>query len=96
MKRYSILFLHGIGIFLAYVAIGVILKWIFEISIPVPFGSIVKSVALAVAVLILMPVIGVISIKFSGSKKIDKIIGYAYLILWVLVILRSLVLIFSK
>ena len=84
--------LHILGIFFGYIALGVVVKWIFDISLPTVSGSSIKQVALGVVYI--LPILGFVCLKFGKPQKSNKILGYISIVLWVLVMVRSLLLIF--
>ena len=92
MKKYLFIVLHIIGIFFGYIALGVVVKWIFDISLPTVSGSPLKKVALGVVYI--LPILGFICLRFGKSQRFNKILGYTYIVLWVLVMIRSFLLIF--
>lgn len=94
MKDYFFITLQIAGLILFYGAVCIIFAWIFKFYLPLP-PTLNKSLLYAKIVLIVLPIIGVLSIKFGG-RKIYLIIGYIYFFTWAIVILRIIVNLFTK
>lgn len=94
MKNLIFAGIHVLGLFLLYGALGVMVSWFFDYLLPLP-AKLNNSVFFAAGVFIILPMIGVLSVKFEGWK-INKILGYVYIITWIIVIIRTLAMLFSK
>ena len=95
MKR-SLLFalIHILALILAYSALGIVLYGWFKVALPL-LPDIKNSNYLAAGTFFLLPVLGFVCIKYSNSI-VQRALGYLYIILWVLVIIRFLRIILSK
>jgi len=86
MRTFLFICVHLLAILLSYSALAVVIYHWFKISIPLP-EALDKSNYLAAATVILLPVLGFICIRY-GNDRVHKILGYIYLILWLLAMLR--------
>lgn len=94
MKNFILIFLQLVGAFFFYGALGIILHWGFSFHLPCP-SNLKNDEYFAKGVFIILPIIGFFSIKF-GMRKIYKILGYVYIVGWVTVIIRTLVILLSR
>lgn len=94
MKNFTLIFLQLVGVFFFYGALGIILHWGFSINLPCP-ANLKNDEYFAKGVFIILPIIGFFAIKF-GPRKIYKISGYIYIVGWVTIIIRSLVILLSR
>jgi hypothetical protein len=86
--------MNALALFLSYLAFAVGIYWICKIEIPAP-NSTPFVFYYAVTAAILLPLIGIISIKF-GDLLIFRILGWMYLVLWAIAVLRFLDLMLSE
>lgn len=69
MKKYLFNVLHIVALFLCYVSFGILIYWIFKIDIPLSI-RIKDSSFVAIGTFFLLPIIGLICIKFSKDNDV--------------------------
>jgi hypothetical protein len=76
-----------VTLFLSYAAFGILIYWLFEIDIPLSI-EVRNSSFIGIGVFLLLPIMGMACIKFNEVIKGNKALGYLYLILWMIAIIR--------
>jgi len=94
IKNFILIFLQLVGMFFFYGALGILLHWGFSINLPCP-ANLKNEEYFAKGFFILLPIIGFFTIKF-GTRKIYKILGYVYIVGWVTILIRTLVILLSR
>lgn len=95
MEKFLFSILHVIALFLFYVAFGILIYWVFEIDIPFPV-RIKNSSFVAIGTFFLLPIIGLICIKFSKVTRVNRALGYLYLALWMISVIRFVDIILTR
>lgn len=96
IQRNNLLFIivHTLALFLSYAAVCIIIYHWFKIDVPFP-ETIKNSNFLAIGTFFLLPVLGVVCIRYHANFLL-RLIGYVYVMLWLLVMLRLLSILFNK
>jgi hypothetical protein len=81
MKNYLFAILHIMGLFFGYCAFGILVSWIINIHFPFPL-SLEKTVYIDIGTFVLLPIIGLICVRNGPYALINKVLGYTYLLLW--------------
>jgi len=94
MKNTACLLLKIIGLIFLYGAIGVLLYWIFRIHLPL--YSFMNTWYFASGEFIVLPSIGYLLVNKFSANPSSKFFGLTYIAAWGIVVLRTLVILFSK
>lgn len=94
MRDFFFVTFQIVGLVLLYGAMCVIFAWMFNFYLPLP-AILNESILFAQIILIVFPIIGGLSIKF-GVRKVYVIVGYVYVAIWGLVMLRVVAGLFEK
>ncbi len=89
MKNYLFIVLHLIGLFFGYCALGIGVYWLSNTDIPLS-SEIKNSTYIALGTFVLLPIIGFICLKYGTGTVINKLLGYFYLSLWLVSVIRFL------
>lgn len=95
MKKYLFTVLHIIALFLCYVAFGILIYWVFQRHIPL-LVTVKNSYFVAIGTFFLLPIIGIVCIKFSEVIKVNRPLGYLYLVLWMVAVMRFINIILTR
>jgi hypothetical protein len=91
MKNYIFIAINIVGFFFAYCALDVLVYWLFHEELYFP-SEIQKSVFIPIGIIFLLPIISFANIKFANRPKIDRILALIYIILWLIVLIRFIIL----
>lgn len=94
MKNIFFISIQFCGMFLLYGALCVIFVWLFDYHLPLS-TKLDKSVFFAGSVFIILPIIGFLSVKFGG-RNVYLVLGYIYIVAWIIIIFRLLNILLSK
>jgi hypothetical protein len=94
MKTTLLVIVHIVALALAYLALGVVINHWFEIELPLPEG-LSKNKLLPFGVYYLLPVCAFFAIKFYWNI-LSKMLGYFYLVCWVLALIRFISILLQK
>lgn len=96
MKRIFLLIsLHLISLVPTYMALGITLAWISNIMLP--FGGFLTNNPYFIAsTYIIYPFIAFLCIKLARNMAIHKVLGYIYILLWLMAVFRLIYVLFSK
>lgn len=87
--------LHIVDLFLCYVAFGILIYWVFQRDIPLSL-TVKNSSFVAIGTFFLLPIMGVVCIKFSEVIRVNRPLGYLYLILWLVAVIRFINIILTR
>ena len=87
MKKYLFIALNIIGVFFAYCAFGILIYWLFKVEIFLPL-ELKRSIYMSIGVVFLLPIIAFFIIKFGNKPKVSRLLGFIYLSLWLIVLIR--------
>lgn len=94
MKSFALFVLHLYGVILAYIALGVAWYWFFKSYVPFP-KQLQDSIFLIFGVYFILPVLGVMYVRVRYFNYC-KILGFVYIVLWAIALLRFLDIILTK
>jgi len=87
MKNYQFIVLNIIGVFFSYAALGMLIYWVFKVEIYLPL-ELKRSIYIAMGTVFLLPIISFVNIKFGNKRKVSILLGFVYLSLWLIVLVR--------
>jgi hypothetical protein len=78
-----------------FFAFGVLVYWLFNIDILL-LPEIKNSVYVAIGTFVLLTIAGIICILFKSYFHLNRIIGCAFILLWVIVVTRTIFILVNK
>ncbi|MBB6499956.1 hypothetical protein [Pedobacter cryoconitis] len=85
LKKTGLIILHIFGVFFSYGCAGAVIYAVYKIDIPSFW--LLNTMAYAVGVTIILPVLGIICL-IAEKPILNKLPGYLYLLLWLGVIIK--------
>jgi hypothetical protein len=88
MKSPYFIALNVFGIIFSIYALLIVVSWIsnFDLFFPNKYQVLVRVSGMALIVLV--PIVSFIILKFGTQYKFGKLLGYTYLTLWLVVLIR--------